>query len=204
MKKFIRALPLMLLTGCAGLKPFGGENSVKLELPGTADFSAAVILDRLPDGLRVTVEVKDGSLVTDSTKELWDGDCVEFYADLRPYRERVLLNQYGPGVFQITVRPPAGGVPADWSFRSTGLPVPEGFTAKAVQTKGGYTVQIFLPEESTREIHGPIRDTLYVDVAVNNVNAGGSRTKIFWKGNRDNWQHPHNFQPVSLPVIAPK
>lgn len=200
MKKFIRALPLMLLTGCAGLKPFGGENSVKLELPGTANVSAVATLNRLPDGLRVTVEVKDDVLITDPAKELWDGDCVEFYADLRPYRERALLNQYGPGVFQITVRPPANGVPADWNFRSVGLPVPEGFTAKAVQTKSGYTVQLFLPSESMREIHGPLRDTLYVDVAVNNVNADGCRTKIFWKGNKDNWQYPRNFQPVTLPL----
>jgi hypothetical protein len=199
MKNFIRALPLMLLTGCAGLKPFGGENSAKLELPGTADVSAAATLNRVAEGLRITVEVKDGSLVTYSTKELWESDCVEFYADLRPYRERKLLNQYGPGVFQITIRPPADGVPAGWSFRSTGLPIPKGFTAKAVQTKGGYTVQLFLPAESTREIHGPIRDTIYVDVAVNSVNADGSRMKIFWKGNKDNWQYPHNFAPVTLP-----
>lgn len=199
MKKIIRALPLMLLTGCAGLKPFGGENSVKLDIPGTPDFSAVAILDRLPDGLLVTIHVNDRDLIVDPQKELWENDCVEFYADLRPYRERALLNQYAPGVFQVTVRPPSGGVPADWTFGSVGLPVPEGFTAKAVQTKGGYTVQIFLPAESTREIHGPIRDTIYVDVAVNNVNADGSRTKIFWKGNRDNWQHPRNFAPVILP-----
>lgn len=196
MKKWIQMLPLMLLTGCAGLKPFGGETCVKLELPGTPSFSAVATLDRLPDGLRVTVEVKDADLVTDPQKELWDGDCVEFYADLRPYRERALLNQYGPGVFQITVRPPAHGVPAAWDFRSTGLPVPEGFTAKAVQTRSGYTVQIFLPAESTREIHGSLRDMIYVDVAVNNVNKDGSRTKIFWKGNKDNWQSPRNFAPV--------
>lgn len=204
MKKILWILPLMGLTSCAGLKPFGGENSVKLELPGTATLSAVAILNRLPDGLRVTVEVKDAVLITDPVKELWDGDCVEFYADLRPYRERTLFNQYAPGVFQITVRPPANGVPADWSFRSTGLPVPEGFTAKAAQTRGGYTVQIFLPAESVREIHGPLRDTIYMDVAVNNVNPDGSRTKIFWKGNKDNWQYPHNFAPISLPVIFPK
>jgi len=199
MKKLIRTLPLMLLTGCAGLKPFGGENSVKLDLSGAANLSAVATLDRVADGLLVTVDVKDSGLVVDPAKEMWESDCVEFYADLRPYRERALLNQYGPGVFQITVRPPANGVPSDWSFRSTGLPVPEGFTAKAVQTKGGYTAQMFLPEESTREIHGPIRDTVYVDVAVNNVNADGSRTKIFLKGNKDNWQFPRNFQPVTLP-----
>lgn len=215
MKHLYWILPLVLLTGCAAfkpcvwcvqarLKPFGGKNSVKLDLPAKPGLSAVAVLDRLPDGIQVSVEVKDSDLVVNPAKELWSGDCVEFYADLRPYRERSLLNEYAQGVFQITVRPPSGKVPADWSFRSTGFPIPEGFTAKAAQTKGGYTVQLFLPDKSMREIHGPLRDTIYIDVAVNNVNADGSHTKIFWKGNSDDWQYPHNFQPVSLPLISPK
>lgn len=204
MKKLLWILPLMALAGCAGLRVFGGNDCVRLELPGAADVSAVATLERIEGGLQVTVEVKDFCVTVDPQKELWSSDCVEFYADLRPYRERMLFNQYAPGVFQITVRPPANGVPAAWSFRSTGLPVPEGFTATAVPTPDGYTVQLFFPEKSMREIHGPIRDTFYMDVAVNNVNADGSHTKIFWKGNGDDWQCPRNFAPVTLPAPGGK
>jgi hypothetical protein len=199
MKKLLLIIPLIALTGCTELKPFGGENSVQLNLPGPADLAASAMLDRLPDGLLVTIKVLDDQLVADPEKPLWDSDSIEFYADLRPYRERELLNGYARGVFQLIVRPPAGDAPMDWSLKSYGFPVPEGIRVSSVRTASGYTVQFFLPEKSFREIHGPFRDTLYVDVAVNNVDADGRNEKIFWKGNGDNWQHPHNFQPVTLP-----
>ena len=64
----------------------------------------------------------------------------------------------------------------------------------------GYTVQIFLPEKTLSEIHGPIRDIVYIDIAVNDVDADGTSDKLFWKGTRDNWRYPHNFAPVALPL----
>jgi hypothetical protein len=104
----------------------------------------------------------------------------------------------------MIVRPAIGDVLMAWHLKSYGFPVPEGIRAASIQTATGYTVQFFLPEESFREIHGPFRDTVYLDVAVNDADTDGSTGKIFWKGNGDDWQYPHNFQPVSLPVISPK
>lgn len=198
MKKLLLILPLMTLTASAGLNPFGGEHSVQLDLPGTADLAAVATLDRLADGLQVTVAVRDDQLVADPEKEVWFSDSVEFYADLRAYRLRA-LNQYERGVFQVVVRPPVGGAPMDWHFKSYGFPVPEGLSVVAEPTPDGYRVQMFFPEDAMREIHGPFRDTLYLDVAVNDVDADGGSGKIFWKGNRDDWQYPHNFGAVSLP-----
>jgi hypothetical protein len=212
----ILPLILALLAGCAvfncsackvrraGILSYGGEGAVRLELPGTADLSATAFLDRSVDGLQVTVEVQDDHLLADPAKDIWSSDSVEFYADLRPYRERVLYNQYARGVFQMIVRPAIGAVPLEWHLKSYGFPVPEGIRVASLETSTGYIVQFFLPEESFREIHGPFRDPLYLDIAVNDVDPAGTQGKFFWKGNGDDWQHPHNFQPVSLPVIAPK
>lgn len=104
-----------------------------------------------------------------------------------------------PGVFQIIIRSPVGDIPKEWDFRSTGCPVPDGFWADALETETGYAVQFFLPEKSISEIHGSIRDTFYMDVAVKDVSPDGSRKGHFWKSNGDNWRHPHNFAPLTPP-----
>lgn len=199
MKKLLWTLPLVILSGCAGLQPYGGKNSVALDLKGEGE-SAVVTLDRLPEGLLVTFDVVDNELVARPEEKIWMSDGVEFYADLRPYRERVLLNGYARGVFQIIAVPPVDGLPVRWEILSRGFPVPEGFSAAGRKTKNGYQIQMFLPADSFADIHGPFRDTIYIDVAVKDVDGEGNRSSVFWAGNSDNWQYPHNFKPLELPV----
>lgn len=209
MKVILIALPFLLLIGLAacarfnltgGIKPFGARGGVSLDFPRSPDFSAVAIIERLNDGLQVTFEVQDRDVIVYPHKELWESDGVEFYADLRSYRERAMFNHYAPGVFQITVQAPVGSKPPVWSFRSVGLPVPAGFQVNGKRTKSGYIIQLFLPEETTREIHGPFRETIYLDAAVNNVRPDGTAEKFFWRGNGDNWKSPRNFAPVTVPV----
>ncbi len=160
--------------------------------------SAVVTIDRRPEGLSVTFDVTDRELFVKPDDKIWMSDCVELYVDLRPYRERVLLNAYARGVFQIIAVPPADGNPLRYEVISRGFPVPDGFTADGRLTDSGYQIQLFLPEMSFTEVHGPFRDTLYLDVALKDVHADGSSEALFWKGSNDNWQHPHNFAPVTF------
>lgn len=211
MKILLWILPLLVLLAgcarlhpgvrarCAGLRPYGGGKSVRIALDDPAEDPSVVTLDRLPDGLLVTFDVNDSELVVRPEEKIWMSDSVEFYADLRAYRERTLLNGYARGVFQIIAAPPAQGRPVRCEIISRGFPVPEGFSSAGCRTPHGYRIQMFLPEASFREIHGPFRDTLYMDASVNHVNGGGGNTKVFWKGNDDNWQYPHNFAPVTFP-----
>jgi hypothetical protein len=199
MKTIFRLLLLLLLTGCAGLQPSGGEHSLSIQLDGSTDATAEVTIDRRPDGLLVTFDVTDDSLVSKPKEKIWMSDSVEFYADLRPYRERVLINGYAKGAFQIIAVPPVAGNPVRCEIVSRGFPVPEGFSADGRLTEQGYQIQLFLPEKSFTEVHGPFRDPLYLDVALKDVDADGTKA-LFWKGNGDNWQYPHNFAPVCLPM----
>lgn len=198
MKKIFWILPGIMLAGCAGIKPYGGERSMMISLDGEADATAVVTLDRLPDGLLVTYDVTDEDLIAKPDEKIWMSDGVEFYADLRPYRERTLLNGYARGVFQIIVVPPVNNQPVRCELISRGFPIPDSFSATGRLTKHGYQIQLFLPEESFADIHGSLQGTIYLDVALKDVDADGSSKAVFWNGNGDNWQYPHNFAPVTL------
>lgn len=198
MKNVFCGLFLMVLVGCTGVRPYGGEGSIRIHLDGD-ESAAEVTLERLLGGLLVTYDVLDEELVAKPDEKIWMSDCVEFYADLRPYRERVLLNTYARGVFQVIAVPPVDGAPVRAELISRGFPVPEGFSATGRLTESGYMIQLFLPEKSFAEIHGSLKGTIYLDVALKDVDAN-AKQDLFWKGNGDNWQHPSNFSPVTLPV----
>lgn len=178
------------------IKSYDSDSAIHLPLPTASAGKAVAIIERLPDGLQVTFKVEDDDVVVLPEKELWESDCVELYVDLRPYRLRTLHNYYEAGVMQITVQAPTHRATPRWTFRSAGVPAPDGLRVLGKRTKYGYILQIFLPEATTRALHGPLRETIYLDVAVNNIQPDGSSAKSYWKGNGENWQSPANFAPV--------
>lgn len=162
---------------------------------GPADCAVKGRLCRTSGALLVSLDISDDQVMfADSGVKV--SEQIELYFDFRPGRKRQ-GNLYEKGVFQLIIRPDAKGKHQITSFPAF---YPSFVDARLyVQTgEGGYRLNVLLPFSSLQQVHYLPRETFFFDLGIHDTDQGNS-SSLFWKGNSDNWQHPENFFPVSLP-----
>jgi hypothetical protein len=169
------------------------------EWQGADDCSATAYVVRRPDGLDVTVEVRD-DLLNMNADQPWDNDSVELYFDTRP-DDRRTSDAYERGVFQIVVVPdPAKEGPRKVYYSAGGdVPVVPGMqVASQVLTGNRYIVRVYLPFDGLATTHYRPGDTLRFTFGINDADASPRKTQIMWSGTDDNRRSTRGFGVLTL------
>jgi hypothetical protein len=149
---------------------------------GPADLSAKGRLALAGRTVSFSIDVRDDVLAP-SEKELYDGDAVELFLDLRAPAERNGMH----GVHQVIVG--AGGKVS--AARGT---LPDDFKATVLAVAGGWRLvgSFALPPSAA----GGFR----FDVAVDDADdSGGRQVQMVWAGSQDNHSDPSGYGSVIIP-----
>ncbi|HCE46094.1 MAG TPA: hypothetical protein DET40_21325 [Lentisphaeria bacterium] len=167
---------------------------------GPKDCSAEGIIGMDDNGITVTVDVRDDSLVA-CYDTLYDDDGLDLYFDFRPEDKR--NDTYEKGVFQITAVPFFyDAAPNSFKFFKGGKDYDssvKGVTIKSAPLGDkGYRMQVFIPFEGLAVAHFLPKDSFKFDLAVNDADEEGRDHQIMWHGTTNNWNTPRNFGEIKI------
>ena len=165
---------------------------------GPSDCSGKVYMNKLENGLLITVEVMDDSVRT-GNEASYQNDGIEIYFDLRPQRLRN-RNLYEKGVFQAVIIPQPGKknvAPISW-YPLYYNSIVTGATAYTQLFPKSYMIQVFLPFSSLKMSHYWPRENFSFDIGINDADSLNRESQLMWKGKSDNWNNPSNFEPIVL------
>jgi hypothetical protein len=163
---------------------------------GPNDLSGLARLEKTETALRLTVDVTDDKLHTDTPA--WapaDGDSVEFYLDVRP-PAKWGGRRYEKGVMQIFIAPGLGKaqdriVISQRAKRINEIP---GMTSVSKKTEKGYRVVVTIPFKGLAADHYAPGNSLRFDVGLNDSDDGlGRTTQLIGVGSNANWMNPSGF-----------
>ena len=162
---------------------------------GPQDLSATVRLAWRHDGIFVSADVTDDIVQQPYRgREVWKGDYVNLWLDLRPTLEpsRSLLGngQYHIGMTPGNFNGTAGGEgviePRVFAFMPQNLPLENGVVA-ARRTADGYVIEAFLPFADL-EIEGIKRDTYATfEIAVSDSDDTPATQQMIMTSGTDKW-----------------
>ncbi len=157
------------------------------------DCSARAFVNRLDEGIRVTVEVTDPQLWTRSENP-HENDSVEIYFDVRPSPERGRTRGYTKGVFQSICVPGREEI----VFFPENAGVPGATVVSQVSPSQGYRIEVFYPFTGFAENHFVPEGEFNFDVGINDAGGGKRRLQMMWSGTDRNWGDPRWFGRLRL------
>lgn len=165
---------------------------------GEADLSADFLCGWTDNGLAIAGFVSDDQVMNNKpAADSWQQDCVELFVDGRS--KGFMSADYGTGVYQLFVRPPLGGRPAE-VISAHGEQIPVQIASKT--RTGGWSFELVIPWSAFGK--RPAKVALACRVDDTDAYDNGQRGITFAVPTRgDLYKNPAGFIPFKL-VDAPK
>ncbi|MFO8007281.1 MAG: sugar-binding protein [Candidatus Brocadiia bacterium] len=184
------------------------------ELPVREDRAAAA-LARDGEALFIAFRVVDEEVANTYPENLWQGDCVELFVDVRPEGEGLGQAPYAPGCYQLVFSPVSleGEPEPRWRCPQMDAGAPDELQVASVLLDDGYGIETRIPfvelnGAGSERFASPVGIDFQVDDAL--VGPEGEctdRVAYSWRGWEGSYQSPGIFGrtvPVTTDTPSPE